>query len=122
MLNNNYKKLKFRFYDGENIIYPNYIDIQELKFYNSFRELENGTHIERCIIMQYTGLKDIDANDIYEGDILHTPHDTGFSEIVTFEDGAFQLKTNTNQGNSHLTQNRAKRLRIIGNIFIKSQI
>lgn len=64
---------------------------------------------------QYTGLKDRNERDIYGGEILGTTDLTPLG-LVVFEDGCFQLKTNTHQRINHLSQERAKRLISLGNI------
>lgn len=74
-----------------------------------------------CKLMQFTGLKDKNGREIYEGDILSVGH-LDFCCAVTFDDGCFQLKTNEYQGISPIVQNRANRLEIIGNIYENQEL
>lgn len=63
---------------------------------------------------QYTGLTDIAGKDIYEGDFVG--NDYIYFE-VKFENGSFRSGGSSNTTNSVLNQERAKRLKIIGNIY-----
>ena len=71
-------------------------------------------NLDETELMQYTGQKDINRQEIYESDILKIIyqemrngyyHEEEFTGIVTFEDAAFIIKCNKNGEEYHFNFN-----------------
>ena len=107
------REIKFRVWDGKEMREPpplNEWDMEDGMFW-----------VEYCDnpIMQYTGMKDADGSDIYEGDIIHHNSENGPVLGVEWgeEDGGWVAlrRTGTLSG-VVLNESYAGRCVIIGNI------
>jgi hypothetical protein len=65
-------------------------------------------------LMEFTSLFDKNNKEIYEGDIISLDV---MQVSITFNDGAFQMIMNSNQGRSDAMQERTSKFEIIGNIY-----
>ena len=113
------REIKFRAWDNlENRMYENvqfgiYQDPDEIISFGDILSLA------RFEIMQYTGLKDKNGKEIYEGHILHK--DSHWGWYVAFEDGAFcripiNIIQRINLEHYRMKQKDVEDWEIIGNI------
>lgn len=105
---NNMREIKFRAWDkGKKIFLPqdSFAVLTDhyagplfvmVKDFENYRDGEFGYQND-FELMQYTGLKDKNGVEIYEGDILDFHN--GYIQVIHFYDGCFRLKDNPYQSN-----------------------
>jgi len=81
----------------------------------SFYELINDKNI---ILMQYTGLKDKNGKEIYEGDIVKNEH--GHINFIVYSDFSMRFHTNGYYGGGVKFYNQINE--IIGNIYENKEL
>ena len=115
------REIKFRVWDREENVMAYGIGLNLEYFVN-----ENQGKYE---ILQYTGLKDKNEKEIYEGDILKCDEAEHIFDMetrvlqsfnnasVTFYDGSFMYNPRCNKNQPHQLLSLARNIEIIGNIY-----
>ena len=110
------RKIKFRAWDENEKIMRNISCIfwNTLEWYISRFELDGKDMKEGMPIMQYTGLKDKDGKEVYEGDVINGD----FPDVVFWDDdrGQWMLRNSENPDDTLWEIMRDNNPEIIGNV------
>jgi hypothetical protein len=115
------RKIKFRIFNGTEMKYPtnlqNYSNIQLHTGYAKDYD-KNGVlirpNLEKCIMMQFSGLIAKNDIDVYEGDILELPN--GSQGVVEWLECGFVLRLKEQTVWQNLLFNVVNHYTLIGNI------
>ena len=111
------REIKFRAWDKALKRWTNYsIDDDLLMFYDKYAECwETDQEGERFILCQYTGLKNFNGKEIYEGDIVRV---VGFSKYSDKNQAFVFEDTDKNyRGNIVFISQFDQGFKILGNIY-----
>ena len=123
------REIKFRVFDkasrynpmhivGEDSHDSFWIDSDNVFHYRNLQNGEGSGEYGDYILMQYTGLKDKNKKEIYEGDILWDEHNEEYCEVI-FECGKFVCNFETN---SIDLSDISDELIVIGNIYENKEL
>jgi uncharacterized phage protein (TIGR01671 family) len=119
------RQLKFRAWDtlAKKFTYPDkgYQGHYVLTLNGEFFNLQNGSGGDEYVVQQWTGLKDYERNDIYEGDIVrHELDGIVYTQTVEWGNNSWEM-IDTRLYSTPLITNLPN-FEVVGNIFEHSEL
>jgi len=120
------REIKFRAWDGKRMAYADLFDLLENSSEDYFvgnktrKGYDNprpSLHMSECDIMQYTGLKDKNGVEIYEGDVMRRQN--GDYDLVLFDKGSFCVRHKNGDIDLIAYHNHFE---VIGNIYENKEL
>lgn len=117
------REIKFRAWNGERkvMVYQDTHTFMFNKFgfnveqYNSYSDYDGLMSVSEPVVMQYTGLKDKNGKEIYEGDILSMHRGQYNSQVIWDTDG--YVADHIGNGGSESITTWIEDCEIVGNIY-----
>ena len=118
------RDLKFRAWIKNYNCYADVLGFEQDRLFVQFQSGERAQHrlyvpIEDCVLEQYTGLKDKNGKEIYEGDIVDYNDDGECIGVVKYDAPEFYLDT---YATIRAILKGAPHQRVIGNIHEQPEI
>ncbi|WP_339052874.1 YopX family protein [Fusobacterium animalis] len=114
------RKIKFRAWHKEKKIMGEVLGIdilhKEIFFSNEDVDCYGFSDFKYIELMQYTGLKDKNNKEIYEGDII-TLHNSKYKVIFNIEGARFVLRNDEFELEITFINHNNERMEIVGNIY-----
>lgn len=114
------REIKFRAWHKEKKIMGEVLGIdilhKEMFFSNEDIDCYEHTDFKDIELMQYTGLKDKNNKEIYEGDIVIL-HNGKYKVIFNTEEARFVLRDDEFEMNIPFTNNNNERMEVLGNVY-----
>lgn len=108
------REIKFRAYDKKYKRWLTSISVfSDGSWYGTYDTTEGYTEEDGCVLMQFTGLKDKNGKEIYEGDVVKTPAGNG---PIEWRNGCHWICWNAKDGTT-LFDTPKDMIEVLGNIY-----